>query len=514
MLSPNFEGPMQDEFEGPDYDLPEPASPAIVNKLGKTGEAGQRIQSYLLRGKVAQTQKKNWQERGDLAVIEKDIESTESEQQYRQGRISMLEERLAAKPPVAPNRVGLSLGETFAGLVGAVAGDVQGGVNAAYAAADKRQKVDFENDFRSFSLGRENDLRQLDREDSISQFLRAQRANLGGQQAQIIGGVEDRIAGQDWELAMTKMQQGWNELQTVRNQNFQLKLDEMGRDWEMKIRELERADRNKAARIEFTLKGLLATEDEEAIERTVDFLRDVEGFDLGDGGRMLFKDIARNAREQREFENSMTTRQMENAERLGYANIASQQNQDAMNAEELRLRGAGVIGGRGGSKGTEADWTSGSGADGNAPLTPSVPAGLNFDTIVNQSPKMLPEQEAKHKAMVSLRSEYEAALAEDQAVMARKPKASGKTYKTKEERDWEEEWKNSNAKALAALRAWEGARDQFRAAPPAEWGAYVKELRTSAMAKIKELEKDKSEDGKRLAKAVRSTFYQKTGEQL
>lgn len=501
-------------YEGISDGLPAPSSGAVRRK---SGEVADRIRSYVLEKKVERSAVQDSTQRKDLGTIESDIVRTENEQQYRQSRIDALDATLAKTPPHAPTRVNLTPGEALGAGLGILAGTAYEGATAAYGVADKRQQVEHQNALMDFATERENAARQVEREERISDFLRGQRAQLGMARIQTQGAIEDANAQRGWQTDMAQLQHAWDEHSRAEQNAFQKSLMEQEHGWNLQIEDIRQKNALAASRIEFALKGVLASEDPESVEATLRGLA-ADGFVMGDGDIALFRKVAQFNKDNRAFAELMQKREQDRLERVANEQIRASQANSALQRDQFNFERSTVtpsgpitIDKSGGST-----WNPGQAPAGpNAPANPNNVEQIGFNWMVTSKPAMTKEQADRHEVMRTARETFDAANAAYQAWNAKKPKASGQGFQTKAERDWEEQSVKLRMEADAAQTAWEQAVDAFKVSAPDSWAAYVTALRAAAKADIDRYAKlpDKAE-GKRLADAVRRQYLIQTGEKF
>lgn len=494
---------------------PSQPSATVASAGRRTGLAAIGIRSKILEQQVRDNAAKSEMQRKDFNRIEQDILRTETEQKEREARVAALDAKLEARPPEMPTQTRLTLGEGIGAALGVLSGNAYEGVTAAQQVAEKRQTRQFENDLRAFTMDRENAMRQVDREESVSNYLRQKQGNLEMARTDVLGRIEDVNSERGWQMDLENWRQSNERMNEIRRTGLQKEMMQFEQGLNMKLEDRRKQDQMSAVRIEAVLKMVGASIDEAAVHSALLGLKETEGFEVDEGFIALMKRNAGYNKAQWEFEKTYKEeeqrwQQWVQGQQLGFQGRA-QDNDDAESLARLR----GELGNKGtGTKITAADVAGGAqvpatpGMAGNAPMGVNVGGGIRFEDAINALPEMSDAAKAQYGDFQKAFQSFETVRSEYLAHERNQPsKGENANVVPKAWREWDKKRQELKMKADQAFAAKEEAMGNFKALKPQIWDGWVKGLRETAKAQIKETDKAGGD-------AIRRLFRMKTGEDL
>lgn len=274
------------------------------------------IQSARLKAKQASEKAINdFGTRMDMPTIVQGIADARQQEAEKTKVFDDAMAKLNDAPAQMPTTLEASLGEGISGILGLLAGD-RNAMNSVAAITENRQGKKFSNDMRAYlqrqkigEMTAERASRDVDyyrtlgrqREDQL-QAGKSAIANLGAQLD-----MNQMNLGQD--IDMRQLADMFQQASEVRHQHFAMQLQNHEAEIQKQLNEIRVKDGERALRIETTLKGLMAMEedpnaDKSDIEAAIEGLK-ADGFALPPAAATVFKNIAHANFGDRQFKQSM-----------------------------------------------------------------------------------------------------------------------------------------------------------------------------------------------------------------
>lgn len=238
----------------------------------------------------------------DLPTIEQGIRDAHDRTAERMKFFDDALAKMGEAPPAMPTQVNTTPGEGAAMILGLLAGDREA-PNSVYKLAEKRGGIAFQNETQRYTQRQRMAGINLDRASRDIDYYR----NLGRAREEDLQHGKEAIAGLTAQMGaqeagfahdidLKKLTEFYDRASQERRQKLQLALQTHQGEIEQNLAKVRATDQERAMRIEATLKGLAAMEEDphtpdSQIDATIQKLKE-SGFELPAGAAEVYKNLA------------------------------------------------------------------------------------------------------------------------------------------------------------------------------------------------------------------------------